>query len=206
MLQHAIHILFLLVLVLGSGGCEKATPPVQPTTPSAVGEEMDIQKFWKIIENSRQHADGGPDTQLVALRKSLEQLSPEDVVAFSLHFDSCDVQAYRWDLWAAAFVIHGGCSDDTFQDFRASLICRGRTVFERTLANPDSLVDLNMGKFNDELFFEGFQYLPAQIYKQKTSNGLPARKTPFPSDPVGTEWGEEDLRKICPKLWAKFGD
>lgn len=32
---------------------------------------------------------------------------------------------YRRDLWAAAYIIGGGCSDDSFIDFRAGLIAQG---------------------------------------------------------------------------------
>ena len=32
---------------------------------------------------------------------------------------------YRWDMWAAAYLIGGGCSDDGFIDFRAGLIAQG---------------------------------------------------------------------------------
>jgi hypothetical protein len=51
-------------------------------------------------------------------------------------------RSYVAQLWAAAFVINGGCSDDGFEYFRGWLITRGREVFERALADPDSLADL----------------------------------------------------------------
>jgi hypothetical protein len=36
-------------------------------------------------------------------------------------------------------LINGGMSDDGFTDFRYWLISRGRDVYERALADPDSL-------------------------------------------------------------------
>jgi hypothetical protein len=46
-------------------------------------------------------------------------------------------RAYPWDLWGAAFVINGGCSDDGCERFRARLIMQGRDVFERALDDPE---------------------------------------------------------------------
>ncbi|XIE77187.1 DUF4240 domain-containing protein [Streptomyces sp. SBR177] len=48
---------------------------------------------------------------------------------------------YRWDVWAAAYLIGGGCSDDGFMDFRAGLIALGRDWYERAAACPDSLAE-----------------------------------------------------------------
>ncbi|WP_342210876.1 LysR family transcriptional regulator [Streptomyces sp. DH-12] len=45
-------------------------------------------------------------------------------------------------LWAAAYVINGGCSDDGFDYFRGWLIAQGREVFERAVARPGALADL----------------------------------------------------------------
>lgn len=42
-------------------------------------------------------------------------------------------------MWAAAYLIGGGCSDDSFIDFRAGLIAQGRDWYHTVLASPDSL-------------------------------------------------------------------
>lgn len=52
------------------------------------------------------------------------------------------IRSYRWDLWGAAYVAKGGASDDGFEYFQRWLISRGRTDFERVLADPDALADL----------------------------------------------------------------
>lgn len=49
--------------------------------------------------------------------------------------------SYRAPLWAAAYVINGGCSDDGFDYFRGWLIMQGREVFEQVLADPEALAD-----------------------------------------------------------------
>jgi hypothetical protein len=50
--------------------------------------------------------------------------------------------SYRWDLWGAAYLLNGGCSDDGFEYFRGWLIAQGHEVFERVLEDPDVLADL----------------------------------------------------------------
>jgi len=50
--------------------------------------------------------------------------------------------ANKIDLWGAAYLINGGCSDDGFDYFRGWLIAQGREVFERTVADPDALAEL----------------------------------------------------------------
>ena len=49
-----------------------------------------------------------------------------------------DNAAYRTDVWALAYLLRGGCSDDSLDAFRGWLILQGRKVFEATLADPDS--------------------------------------------------------------------
>jgi hypothetical protein len=50
--------------------------------------------------------------------------------------------SYTNPLWAAAYLINGGCSDDGFEYFRGWLIAQGRVTFERIVANPDALAEL----------------------------------------------------------------
>ena len=49
-------------------------------------------------------------------------------------------RAYRQELWGAAYLINGGCSDDGFVYFLGWLIAQGRDVYQAALPDPDSLV------------------------------------------------------------------
>jgi hypothetical protein len=116
-------------------------------------------------------------------------------------------RAYRWDLWGAAYIIQGGCSDDAFEYFRSTLISLGRDTFERAVADPDSLVELEAASTVD-LYHEGFQYIASQVYRGKTgSDEAPPSNIRHPREPAGRQWEEEwdDLKKLCPRLWAKYG-
>jgi len=109
---------------------------------------MPDERFWSIIDATVPFADDG-DRQLESLRLRLEALPVEDVAAFQAQFDRKKAEAYTWDLWGAAFVIHGGASDDGFDYFRCWLISRGRAFYEAALAKPDSLASLIPAGPND---------------------------------------------------------
>lgn len=110
---------------------------------------MEEDEFWSIIAKARiavgERADNRdpPDDPLPnALSDALVPLGHSRIVAFMV--ESCRLSdlAYTNSLWGAAYLIEGGCSDDSFMDFRDGLILQGRKTFERTLADPDSLAFL----------------------------------------------------------------
>jgi hypothetical protein len=102
---------------------------------------MDDDTFWPLIEAS----NGDPmsmdeeDHQPAVLTEMLKALRPEEVCAFDATFRRLHHQAYRWDLWAAAYIIEGGCSDDGFTDFRSGLIGLGKKAYYDALADPNTL-------------------------------------------------------------------
>jgi hypothetical protein len=73
------------------------------------------------------------------LTEALGQLSADEIVEWKQIFDRLTAQAYRTDLWAAAYLMNGGASDDGFYYFRCWLIGMGKEIFEAAMANPDSL-------------------------------------------------------------------
>jgi hypothetical protein len=42
-------------------------------------------------------------------------------------------QSYRLDLWGAAYLVNGGCSDDGFDYFRGWLLRQGRATWQAAL-------------------------------------------------------------------------
>jgi hypothetical protein len=168
---------------------------------------MDKTQFWKLIDSSRRASEGDPEEQIEILREKLSDLEPDEIVAFDRIFNEYDVRAYHWDLWGAAYVIGGGCSDDGFMDFRGWLISRGEKAFEAALADPETLVKV-VKEEDDDCQIEGFQYVASQAWEQKTgkaSADFPSQEAGLPAEPWGTPWEEEDLEKRFPKLSKKFG-
>ena len=119
-------------------------------TPISKDEEW----FWDIIDESRgskkkiNHAK-----QIKNLIMVLSSLVPNEILQFNRRFHFLLKQSYRWDLWGAAFIINGGCSDDTFDYFRSWLIGQGKQAFYNSIANPETLRDIL--KPNEEYEWEG---------------------------------------------------
>src|SRR5438270_4464 len=91
---------------------------------------MTDAKFWSLINTSRARARGSRKRQEQILRRLQRDLSVDDLAEFSVRFDNLIRKAYHQDLWAAAFIIQRGCSDDGFWDFRSWLVSRGKKVYD----------------------------------------------------------------------------
>lgn len=101
---------------------------------------MDESGFWAIIDFASQASE--PSAKEDALREKLRALSPNDLRSYVRHWDSQMDAAYDWKLWAAAYVLAGGCSDDSFMDFRSSAILLGRESFVAVCREPDRLAGI----------------------------------------------------------------
>jgi hypothetical protein len=165
---------------------------------------MTIDTFWNIIEAVHSQSPDDMDTKCDALRERLSSLSPDEMKAFRRHFDDCDARAYDWGLWGAAYIINGGCSDDSFSDFRSSLISRGRQVFETALADPDSLADLGLSE--DDACYEGYAYAVTDA-ETAVLGAVDTRAGGFPAEPSGEPWDEDDddaLAARFPRLHSVY--
>jgi len=173
---------------------------------------MQGDKFWQIVKRAAE-SDHDPDAHEQALRMELRELTLQEIMSFEVAFRHYLNKAYTWDLWGAAYVIHGGCSDDGFEYFRRWLVSRGRDVYEAALADPDSLAQLNIRPGPDGVCeFEAIYYVAGQIFKEKGGQG-DVRDYSEPEAGLGGpgpsgepfEDDEEHLARRYPKLWRRFG-
>ncbi len=74
---------------------------------------MDMQQFWKLIEDARHQVPDPADGEEVAARAAalLSAYPCEEIVAAEQVLRELMAGSYRTLLWAAAYVINGGCSD-----------------------------------------------------------------------------------------------
>lgn len=164
---------------------------------------MEWKQFWKVIDDS--YRPEGVE-HFEALKAKLAEWPESELVAFQAHFDELMDAANRIDLWGAAYLINGGCSDDGFHDFRAWLIGRGRHVYEAAVRNPDTLADVLDGEPVDGF---GLEVAAVRVYEERTGRddfydrldreeaGLP------PPPPEGDDWDFEDaieMRRRFPRL------
>ena len=176
---------------------------------------MNLEHFWSIIETSRDGLDsalssGNMSKQVERLKSILAALAPHEIGAFSNRFLQLFHKAYDWDLWAAGFIIGGGCSDDSFMDFRYWLISMGRSVYDDALNNVESLANVAFRPDVECPEFEEFGYVADGVMQQLGISEEDAGIMEFehPDEPTGEKWKEEDLAMRFPKLTsaeAQFG-
>lgn len=162
---------------------------------------MKMEEFWKFNEELPEE-----EAASVLFGRLIKQ-DPESIIEYSRIFHQKFSEAYIWDLWGAAYLIDGGCSDDGFMDFRYGLISRGQKVYEDALRNPDSLASV----LDEDSFIpnEDFGYVAQKAYEHLTGNEMPLFEYDHPQEPSGDDW-DFDESELCknkfPKLWAKFGN
>lgn len=169
---------------------------------------MDREQFWRIIDSAVHESQGKLDVRRDSVLRQLVALPESDILDFGRILLELADAAYRWDLWAAAYIIDGGCSDDGFDDFRMWLISRGRDAYDAALRDPETLAEWQRGE--QAIFFETFRAVPREAYAAKTGHDLGPifsfRGTrPPPREPVGERWErDEELAARFPKLYALF--
>ena len=185
--------------------------------------EMDGARFWTLIDDAR-HEPGKPDELAARLIDKLAAMDIESVLCWAQIYDAYQQLSYKMKLWAAAYVINGGCSDDGFEYFRGWLISQGQHIFLRALADPDSLAEVDVRR--NEAEYEDMLGVGSAAYFKKvgmakgdyTAYTEACAKHPlgnneqralaasihFAQD-IDRKWSEGDLKKVVPRLYAKFG-
>jgi hypothetical protein len=163
---------------------------------------MTRDEFWQLIDSTR------PKGFWAALHSGylemkLETLAEEEIISFDCHFREVMAESNRWDLWGAAYIVNGGCSDDGFEYFRAWLVSQGRRYYEKCLKDPEAVGA--RAERNDRTEDEEFMYCALEAYREKTGRDLPAVDVPRSRTPVGQPWAESDFPTLYPKLAKKFG-
>ncbi len=185
------------------GDCRKILDARQRSAASKPKAKLRTEdEFWAVVERVRKKSGGELSGAIDSFKAELRALDDASLLKAAQHFAKAMQRAHRWDLWGAAYVIHGGCSDDAFWDFRAGLIALGRTRYEKALSKPDSLAAIS--DIESRTLFEGFQYCPSQVIDEREIVAEPARH--HTGKPAGRRWKEdEELAARFPKLWKRFG-
>ena len=190
------------------GGTKKPSNPEPPKNINFTSSDnlMDEDKFWRIIQSSKDNSQDDFEQQQDELANQLHKLSPDEIILFGNRFRYFRGQANVWGLWGAIYIIHGGCSDDSFNDFREWIIGQGKDFYYKTVKDPETLVDVDTEKIED-IEWEGLGYVPSTVFKELTGQDMPY---PFKekTKTTGNEWQEEgdDLKNMFPKLYAKYPD
>ncbi|MDP9869049.1 hypothetical protein J2S55_008315 [Streptosporangium brasiliense] len=189
---------------------------------------MDVEEFWALIDEACAEVDALEldfDDRRDAIERACEERlvsrTPAEIVQFSLRQWQLRDHAYRYELWAAAFLIEGWWSDDGFMDFREGLISLGRHWYERALADPDSLADHPGVQDGGDVLIgnEDFNQVAHRAYQRLTgepdglNEALEASPEAGPlsamTEPAGVRWDVADgdeMRRRLPRLAGIFLD
>jgi hypothetical protein len=173
---------------------------------------MTEDEFWEHIRSTR-HAD--PDAHVERLTARLAKLPPEECLDFGYLWDVVSKRAYRRDLWGAAYVINGGCSDDGFDYFCDWLTLQGREVYEAAIADPDTLAEVLDGEEVEHQCHPGADawFLAAKAEQddagyaefQRAMRFRHPKDLPLPA--LAPRWNFDDdneVRKRFPRLAAMY--
>lgn len=160
------------------------------------------ESFWEIIEEAKAKSGDDWESRPESLKTILKTKNPEFIHKFCIEYHNKLIEGYRWDLWGAAYLINGGCSDDGFDYFRDFLISEGKRVFEAAISEPDSLAELSD---LEEVELELYRYAIDQAYEELTGNEMPPIDGDCPDMPTGEEWEEDELPSMFPKLAELYG-
>lgn len=170
---------------------EERPRPTGKPDPRKMSEDL----FWQLIDNGLSEQTIGE--RLDALPDRLAAFKATAIRDFEKTLRDLDARAYRWDIWALAYLLQGGCSDDAFEEFRGWLILQGRSVFEGTLADPDRFdVSLHsgsaggMGRLRD---------VAPIAYEMRQGKAMRPVKTAM-LEVAGDEIAEEDFAAALPRV------
>jgi hypothetical protein len=183
---------------------------------------MRTEEFWAVVDRARgegargegARGDGRVGSAEVARRAVAELTSrgADDALAWDRHLHKVLAASHLENLWAAAYLINGGCSDDGFDSFRGWLLTRGRDVFARAAREPDSLAELPevraAAHSGAEFQADDVLRIGAAAYEALTGAPPPAPPEPDAGRPSVLDFwdfdDEEEMQRRLPKLAALF--
>jgi hypothetical protein len=175
---------------------EERRRPTGKTDNRSMTEDV----FWELIDHGL--GDQPMGERLDSLPDRLALFKPAAIRKFDRILREQDAAAYRTDIWALAYLLQGGCSDDSFDAFRGWLILQGRAVFEATLASPDDFdVTLHHGESGG---MDALRAVAPMAFDLREGKVMKPVKGP-PLELTGPEIEEEESREHLPNVAAGVG-
>jgi hypothetical protein len=156
--------------------------------------------FWELIETAKNQAASVRE-RVEILRESLSRFSAANVKRFHTQLLLRLHELNTSDIWALAYIVHGGCSDDAFDYFRQWIITEGKAAFELAKSSVEQFAE-TVG-FSDDPQCEELLSLAPEVYEEKKAAPL-AMRDGTAEEACEPQWQEEDLPKLFPGICKKF--
>ncbi len=137
----------------------------------ALPDEMSEALFWSLLTSGGETTEERLDT----LPDRLAAYDAKAIKAFGQIVTDRVAEAYREDIWALAYLLMKGCSDDAFDYFRNWLVMQGQEVYAAVLADPDSY---DPAKLGETPLIEGLMDAVEQAYIMRSGKEFPRLRLP----------------------------
>jgi hypothetical protein len=165
---------------------------------------MDEDRFWNLVSQARQAAGSGdPETTVQHVEQLLAELDPREICSFDDRLHDVVSRAYTCKMSGAETIISGFSSDDGFLYFVHWLVLQGRASFDRALADPDSIADID--RPGAENGAESFMYAASNAYEEATGNEMPLSGVKVDMTFRGDK-PRGEAAELYPRLWRRYRD
>ena len=133
---------------------------------------MNEERFWHIIDISKEESDGNLKKQLKLMEDKLFKLSEDEILDFHGLIEEKKGILYDIEkiLWSIANKINGPTSDDGFEYFLCWIVSQGKKIFSDVLKNPEIIFEITAGEIYGECNFEleELNYVTQNAFERKT--------------------------------------
>lgn len=167
--------------------------------------KIDADLFWEIIAPGDSSEVSGPiddvSTRVEQITDRLAEFSASQIKVFDKLLWDVMQRLNHWDIWALAYLLQDGCSDDAFEAFRAWVILQGREAADLALSKPLDFLD----RVDASGALDGSTLLHAAAiaFDRRTGKALRMAKR-GPVQVQGTPWQEETVGETYRLLAAKI--
>ncbi|WFE90729.1 DUF4240 domain-containing protein [Roseibium porphyridii] len=173
---------------------EERRGPSGKVDPRKIDEDV----FWEIVGLADADGLGGQVEQLV---ERLAGFKATSIKSFDTLLQEKCALAYREDVWALAYLLNDGCSDDDFEGFRSWLLLQGRDVFEAVLTDPDAFpVSRFQGKAGSAM---DLRMAPMQAFEMRQGKALSRKAVKVPNVDL-VEFNDTELADRFPRVSSEL--
>jgi hypothetical protein len=173
---------------------------------------MRTDDFWAVIDRATVDRPASPAEVAERAVADLASRDPEEIVAWGRHLDKVLAASGTEDLWAAAYLINGGCSEEGFDSFRGWLVAHGRAAVAGAVRSPDVLAEMPAVRAAADTgaVFEAEEVLTIadRAYEKATGEPPPpVADRPRTRPEAADLWdfdNEEEMHRRLPRLAALF--